>query len=51
MCDTINRDGSVRNFYTYAGEPESLYPLVITIFALGRSHTVTIQSGKELANA
>ena len=51
MCDTINRDGTVRNFYTYEGEPESLYPLVVTIFALGRSHTITIQSEKELANA
>jgi hypothetical protein len=51
MCDRINGNGTVTNFYTYPGEPESVYPLKVTLFTCGRSYTVTIQSEKELANA
>lgn len=48
MADRINGNGSVTNLYTYRGEPESLYPLTVTLFALGRAHVVTIKSDKEL---
>lgn len=51
MCDRLNGDGSVTNLYMYKGEPETLYPLKVTSFSLGRSYTVTVQSEKELVTA
>ena len=50
MCDRINGDASVSPVYKYPSEPASLYPLKVTLFALGRSYTVTLQPEKETSN-
>ena len=50
-CHQIHANGSVNTFYRYPGEPESLYPLKVTLFSLGRAYTVTVQPEKETSNA
>ena len=49
-CHQIHGNGDVSTFYRYPGEPESLYPLKVTLFSLGRASTVTIHE-KELCTA
>ena len=51
MCDSISKDGSVRNFYKYEGEPENLFHLFVTLFCLGRAYTVKIESPIEACHA
>jgi hypothetical protein len=50
-CYRVEGDGDVTRLYAYPSEPESIYPLTVTMYVLGRSYTVTIDSAKELANA
>ena len=50
-CHLIHGNGSVSVFYKHGEESESLYPLKVTLFSLGRSYTMRIQSEKELATA
>ena len=50
-CDKVEGDGKVTRLYAYRDEPESIYPLKVTLYSLGRAYTVKIDSSKEICHA
>jgi len=50
-CDKVEGDGKVTRLYSYQNEPESIYPLKVTMYSLGRAYTVKVDSAKEIFHA